>query len=434
MVRAGFGSAILLLVLVAGCGGSSSPHFSGTPAPGPTPAATKIKHVVIILQENRTVDNLFNGFPNADTVQSGMSNGKSVPLQPVPLNQGSDLDHSHTGWVTDWDGGKMDGFAHPASGYPNPGLAYGYVPKDETVPYWTLASAYTFGDHMFQPNSGPSFPSHLYLIAGQSGNADEDPTGTPWGCDAPKNVIVSTLGANGSDATGVYPCFDFTTIADILDSKHVSWRFYAAPEDSKDSGNGFEWSSFDAIKHVRKGSDWSRNVVSPDSRILTDVKNGNLAQVTWVVPDTSYSDHPGAGATKNGPDWVADIVNAVGASQYWDSTAIFITWDDFGGWYDHVAPPQVDAMGLGFRVPLIIVSPYSKHNYVSHTTHEFGSFLHYIESVFDLPGLGTRDGTSDDFADCFDYTQTPQPYKQVPTNFAPSYFIHLNPPAQPGSN
>jgi phospholipase C len=432
MARAGIGSAVLLFALMAGCGGSSSPN-SGTPAPGPTPAATKIKHVIVILQENRTVDNLFNGFPGADTVQSGMSDGKSVPLQPVRLDQGTDLDHSHSGWWQDWDQGKMDGFAHTASGYPNPGIAYGYVPRDQTGPYWTLAQAYTFGDHMFQPNSGPSFPSHLYLIAGQSGNADEDPTGLPWGCDAPKNATVSLLGSNGNDLPGVYPCFSFKTIADILDAKHVSWRFYSAPEDPKETGNGFEWSSFDAIQQIRNGPDWGKDVVTPNTRVLTDLKNGDLAQVTWVVPGNAYSDHPGAGATADGPDWVADVVNAVGGSQFWDSTAIFITWDDFGGWYDHVTPPQVDAMGLGFRVPLIIVSPYAKHDYVSHTTHEFGSMLHYIEEVFNLPGLGTRDATADDFSDCFDYTQTPQPYTQIPVKFTPSYFIHLNPPGQYGN-
>ena len=431
--RAAVGSAALVFAFLAGCGGSSSsPH--GTPPPGPTPESAKIQHVVIILQENRTVDNLFNGFPGADTVQSGMSDGKSVPLQPITLEEGSDLDHSHTGWWKDWNGGNMDGFAHAAPGYPNPSLAYSYVPNTETWPYWALAQAYTFGDHMFQPNTGPSFPSHQYLIAGQSANTVEDPSATPWGCDAPKTVTVSLIGPNGTDLPGVYPCFDYKTIADLLDAKHVSWRFYSPPEDANAASNGYEWSAFQAVKHIRNGSDWSKDMVSPSSKILTDVKNGDLAQVTWVVPGNGYSDHPGGGATAEGPDWVADVVNAIGASKFWDSTAIFVTWDDFGGWYDHIAPPQVDAMGLGFRVPLIVVSPYAKHGYVSKTQHEFGSFLRYIEGVFDLPGLGTRDGTSDDFSDCFDYTQTPQPYTQLPVSFTPSFFIHLDPPPQPGPN
>ena len=427
VLRAAFGSAICLCAFLAGCGGSSS-STSGTPPPGPTPESAKIQHVVIILQENRTVDNLFNGFPGAETVQSGMRNGQSVPLQPVTFEQGSGLDNSHAGWWKDWDQGAMDGFAHPATGYSEPSLAYGYVPKDETVPYWTLAQTYTFGDHMFQPNSGPSFPSHQYLVTGQSANADENPTGTPWGCDAPHSVTVALLGPNGTNLPGIYPCFSYKTIADTLDAKHISWRYYEPAENSGSPDNGFDFSAFEAVKQIRNGSDWSKDVISPATQILTDIKNGDLAQVTWIVPGFAFSDHAGTGATAEGPDWVADIVNAIGASQYWNSTAIFITWDDFGGWYDHVAPPQTDSMGFGFRVPLIVVSPYAKRNYVSKSTHSFGSFLRYIEDVFDLPGLGTRDTNSDDFSDCFDYAQTPQPYTQLPVTFTPSFFIHLNSP------
>lgn len=156
--------------------------------------------------------------------------------------------------------------------------------------------------------------------------------------------------------------------------------------------------------------------------MLTDIANGTMAQVTWIVPSEAMSDHAGAGLTGEGPDWVADIVNAIGASKFWDSTAIFISWDDWGGWYDHVVPPQVDAMGLGFRVPLIVVSPYAKHGYVSHQTHEFSGFLKYTEEVFGVGSLGQRDVAADDFADCFDYTQTPQPYVPIPVTFKPQYF------------
>ena len=431
MVRTAFGAALLGCAFLAGCGGSSPKSSANPQGNPPNPASEKIQHVVIILQENRTVDNLFNGFPGADTVQSGMNGSTSVPLQPVYLDQGSDLDHSHVGWWADWDGGKMDGFAHTAPGYPDQNLAYSYVPKSQTGAYWTLAQAYTFADHMFQPNTGPSFPAHEYMIAGQSADADEDPTGTPWGCDAPSTVTVSLIGPNGTDLPGVYPCFDYQTIADLLDHQHVSWRFYAPPNDPAAPFNGSIWSAFQAVKHIRKGSDWSKDVISPETKVLTDVQNGNLAGVTWVVPGGDFSDHPGAGSTAKGPDWVADIVNAIGASPFWNSTAIFVTWDDFGGWYDHVPPPQIDNMGLGFRVPLIVVSPYAKHGYVSKATHEFGSILHYIEEVYNLPSLGTRDMISDDLSDCFDYTQTPQPYTQVPVTFKPSHFIHLNPPADP---
>jgi phospholipase C len=414
---------LCLAILVAGCGSSSS---SSTP-PGPS---TKIRHVVVIMQENRTPDNLFNGFPGADTVTSGMSYGKSVTLQSVPFEQGTDVDHSHTGWWTDWDNGLMDGFTHPKVTYPIPNLPYAYVPQSETVPYWTLAKAYSFGDRMFQSNSGPSFVAHQYMIAGQSANTDENPNASPWGCDAPSTTRVALIGPNGTDLPGVYPCLDYQTIADILDAQGITWRYYAPTV----SASGGIWSAFQAIKHIRFGSDWTTNVISPNTQVLTDIQNGTLAQVTWIVPAASYSDHAGAGLTAEGPDWVASIVNEIGASQYWDSTVIFISWDDWGGWYDHVNPPQIDQMGLGFRVPLIVVSPYAKHGYVSHQAHEFSGFLRYTEEVFNLPGLGTRDVTADDFADCFDYTQAPQPYTQIPVTFTPAHFIAEAPSGPPDND
>jgi phospholipase C len=309
------------------------------------------------------------------------------------------------------------------------------VPPTETVPLWTLASAYTLGDRMFESNTGPSFVAHQYMIAGQSHNADENPNNAEntgiWGCDAPADSRVALLGPNGTDLEpGVFPCFDYQTIADLMDAHGVTWRYYAA----RPPQNGYIWSAFDAIRHIRYGSDWTDNVISPTTQVLTDIQNGTLAQVTWITPDWRFSDHAGTGATAEGPDWVTNIVNTIGASRFWDSTAIFIAWDDWGGWYDHVVPPQVDPMGLGFRVPLIVVSPWAKHGYISHHTHEFGSFLHLTEDVFDLPSLGTRDAVSDDLLDCFDFTQTPQPYVQVPVQYGPSYYIDSTPSNQPPDN
>ena len=143
--------------------------------------------------------------------------------------------------------------------------------------------------------------------------------------------------------------------------------------------------------------------------------------MTWIIPAFNNSDHPGA--PPYGPDWVASVVNAIGQSPFWNSTAIFITWDDWGGWYDHVPPPQIDIMGLGFRVPVIVVSPYAKRGYVSHVTHESSGFLRYTEKVFSLPLLDTRDSVADDFSDCFDYTQTPTPYIHVQANHTPAFFL-----------
>jgi phospholipase C len=416
-----FAVMLCLDLFLLGCG------FSGNAAvPGLPMQSQKIKHIVVIMQENRSFDNLFHGFPGADTVDSGISYGKPIALRPVRIEQGTDVDHTHIGWWKDWDNGKMDGFAHAK--YPIADLPYAYVPQEETEPYWTLARQYTLGDRMFQSNSGPSFPAHQYMIAGQSADADENPGLGDWGCDAPHAARVAIVGPNGTDLPGKFPCFDYPTLADLLDSGSITWNYYAA---GKSSPSSYILSAFQAIHHIRFGEDWNNHVVSPNTKVLTDIQNGKLAQVTWVVPQLSYSDHPGKSSTAEGPSWVANITNAIGASPFWDSTVIFVSWDDWGGWYDHVNPPQVDKMGLGFRVPVIVVSPYAREGYVSHQVHEFSGFLRYTEEVFGLPSLGTRDINTDDFADCFDYTQSPVPYTAVPVRFPPEHFFQEDPSGAP---
>jgi phospholipase C len=426
MIRTLLAAAFVCLAVV-GCSGGGQPSTGSGGGP-----STKIKHVVVIMQQSRSFDNLFNGFPGADTASSGSNRGTTVALQQVLLTSKIAVDHSHPGWWADWDNGQMDGFAHtPAANqglsYPEPTYPYAYVPQTETVPYWTLAESYTLADKMYQSNTGPAFPAHQYMIAGQSQDTDENPatpdgaTTSNWGCDAPASATVDLLGPAGTDLPGIYPCFTYQTIADVLDAKGITWRYYAPAAGAP----GYTWSAFDAIKDIRKGPDWTNNVISPNTQVLTDIANGTLAQVTWIVPATAYSDLATANETGQGPNWVGNIVNEIGASQFWDSTAILISWDDWGGWYDHINPPQVDNMGLGFRVPLIVVSPYAKLGYVSHQQHEFGSFLHFTEEVFNLPSLGTRDATADDLADCFDFGQTPQIYLPVPVTQGPSYFLNL---------
>ena len=293
------------------------------------------------------------------------------------------------------------------------------MPQSETVPYFTLATNFTLGDRMFQSNSGPSYPAHQYMIAGQSGNADGNPNETPWGCDSAPTNRVDIIGPNGTSLPGPYPCFDYQTLADEMDTKGVTWKYYAPAI----GANGSIWSAFQTIRHIRFGPDWSTNVISPSTQVLTDIQAGNLAQVTWIVASASYSDHAGGGVTSQGPDWVASITNTIGASQFWNDTVIFVAWDDWGGSYDHVDPPVVDAMGLGFRVPLIVISPYARKGYISHQVHEFSGFLKYTEETFNLPSLGQRDVNADDFADCFDDTQTVKPYVPVPVTFTASYSI-----------
>jgi phospholipase C len=159
---------------------------------------------------------------------------------------------------------------------------------------------------------------------------------------------------------------------------------------------------------------------------------GQLAQVSWVMPDGADSDPTGNKGT--GPAWVASIVNAIGNSPYWSNTAIIITWDDWGGWYDHVAPPIYNSYEYGFRVPLIIVSPYSKQGYVSHVQHDFGSIVKFIDEVFDLPALGYADARADDFSDCFDLTQTPITFQTIPANLNKDFFLNTKRPVTPPDN
>jgi phospholipase C len=191
------------------------------------------------------------------------------------------------------------------------------------------------------------------------------------------------------------------TLANELDAAGLSWRYYAPAEKSNFGAN---WSAFDAIQSVRYGSEWSTNVIAPETTVLTDIANGNLANVTWVIPAAKNSDHDGIDGL-NGPNWVASVVNAVGQSQFWDSTAVFVIWDDWGGWFDHVAPPQLDYQGLGFRVPLMAISPYAKANYVSHVQFESASILAFAEEVFGLPPMAPADTRATPLDDMFDFSQ-----------------------------
>lgn len=419
--------AVLAGFALSACSGpipQPVPVTASGQATGLIPANGPIRHVVIIIQENRTPDNLFNGFPGADTVRAAkLHNGKTMQLAQRSLGALNDPCHEHDCWVKDYDGGKMDGFDVAS----DPGASMTYVRQSDVQPYWTLAQQYAFADRMFASNTGPSFPAHLYLIAGQAGSVDSLPSNHNhppddglWGCGASAGAFVKTLQPNDRPGPNVFPCFDFPTLADDLADHGHTWRFYA-PAFGK---SGYRWSGLSAIKHVIDDPVKWGNVISPETTVLTDAAAGNLPDVTWITPRLVNSDH-GSGRTHDGggPDWVASIVNAIAGGPDWNSTAIFVTWDEWGGYYDHVAPPQVDYMGLGFRVPLIVISPYAKRGYVSHVTHEFGSILRFTEETFGIPTLGTRDMLSDDLGDMFDFSQAPQSYKAVQTRLRMQDFL-----------
>jgi phospholipase C len=439
-------AGVIAAMLTAGCASrifSGSQQFSSATIRAPDAAATQpplekyIKHVVIIVQENRSFDNLFAGFPGADTALSGpMHTGARVRLHGTTL-QGLDIYHNWVNAMTSWNSGKMNGFdldsltnGKPAGTYP-----YAYVNRDLVAPYWTMASQYVLADHMFPTMFGPSFTAHLDLIAGTTdlspSEAEADgPNAQPWGCDAPPGTDTSIIGPRRVEfgGAGPFPCFtQFRTLADTLDAAHVTWKYYAPPVIAGSTGE--IWSEFDAIRSVRYGADWSRSVVSPETKVLTDASRGTVPDVAWVIPDANDSDHVSQGpGPADGPSWVTSVVNAIGTGPNWKHTAIVIVWDDWGGWYDSVSPPQLDFRGLGIRVGCIIVSPYAKAHYVSHTTYEFGSILKLVEQVFGLPPLGTRaDGYTDTRAhsmlDSFDFRQPPRAFKHIPAPLQGSYFL-----------
>ena len=199
------------------------------------------------------------------------------------------------------------------------------------------------------------------------------------------------------------PVSTITTLGDELDKAHLKWRFYTSKYFHGTSGL---WSGYQAVKHVIDGPDW-KNVITPQSRFLKDVKAGTLGAFTWITPSCPDSDHPSCGGGF-GPSWVASVVNAVGESKFWDSTAIFVQWDDWGGFYDPVPPPFEDYDGNGFRVPLVVISPYAKQNYVSHVHYETASVLRYAEDLFGLAQLSVADARAKSPAkDCFDFNQKP---------------------------
>jgi phospholipase C len=416
-----------------GCGGGGGKTVVSPSSGG----GGEIGHVVVIVQENRTPDNLFHGLPNADIADSGMNSaGENITLTPIPLSVPFDLDHGHNAFVKMYDGGKMDGADKLAAGCtskpaecPPPNTPFNYVNPAEVQPYFDMAEQYTFADRMFQTNQGPSFPAHQFVIAGTSApTATSDlfaaeNVGFPAnagstmeaGCAGPTGETVAMIDPMGTESTTQFPCFEHQTLVDLLDSHGITWRYYAP-------STGSIWTAPNAIHHLRWSSDW-QNVIIPQSKVLTDIANGQLAQVTWVIPDGRASDHPRQNEG-TGPSWVASIVNEIGNSAYWADTAILITWDDWGGWYDHVSPPILNSYEYGFRVPLIVVSPYAKKGYVSHAMHDFGSLLRFTEETFHLPSLGYADSRADDLSDCFDFNQTPTTFQSFAAKYDASYFLH----------
>ncbi len=449
-------AAFAAAAILAGCGGTGSPfpRFPAAAAFARTSSSSPIRHVVVVVQENRTFNNFFATFPGADGTTTGKIvalnttkckvAGGTIALAKIPLVTPHDLNHKYTGYRTARDGGKMDAFDKVTTygGNPECTLPYVYTDPSQIQPYWTMAQQYTLAEHMFTTHGSSSFVAHQDLIRGSTQIDGSDslidfPTGEPWGCDARSSTKTSliTSGLKYLANQGPFPCSNafpgsgagYTTLRDLLDAKSVSWKYYVPPFDTN---FGKLMTAFDVIAPVRYGSEWNTNVITPQTKVLDDIAAGALPAVSWVIPDEPDSDHPGE-KVDDGPSWVAGIVNAIGGSSYWDSTAIIVVWDDWGGLYDNLDPPQLDYGGLGFRVPAIVISPYAKAGYISKTQYEFGSILRYIEDNFGLGSLGTSDKRANSLIDCFNYSQQPITFVPIPSKHAKAYFLHRKPSLLP---
>ncbi|MFY9720829.1 MAG: alkaline phosphatase family protein [Candidatus Cybelea sp.] len=434
---------------IAGCNSTNSTLV-------PPPTAQPIQHVIIMMQENRSFNNVFAGFPHAKTAMSGACEpGHSMgmkwcqtgtaALTPVTLETtdrlglGTDIDHSHHGFeiecnanasnVCQNNGFSKIEFGEGGGGAPAMLYPYAYIKRSETKAYWDFAKRYSLADEMFFTETASSFISHQMILSGtvrinSRESLTDQPDGFPWGCDASPGTHTPVLFKDGRESQyGPFPCFtEYGTIADLLDPAKVSWTYYVDTYAQDFSGG--VWNGYDAIAKVRCktwsppyacngfGADWA-HMSSPNTSFFKDVKNGTLPAVSWVIPTLEDSDHPASGCN-HGPHWVTSVINAVGQSKYWKSTAIVLVWDDWGGWYDPEPPAQINYTSLGFRVGMVVVSPWARPNTVVHTQYDFGSILKFVEQSFGLGSLHTTDASANSMLDMFDFTQKPAAYVPEP--------------------
>jgi len=367
---------------------------------------TAISHIVIIVKENRTFDNLFGTYPGADgATRAVLSTGHIMPLKHGPDYLPRDLDHSWSGAVDAIDHGRMDRFDVGRDCNMNGDFLCLSQYQQQDIPnYFAYATHFVLADRMFASTKAPSFPNHLYTVAADAGNAVSNPKmkGTNWGCDYLPGTQFAAVDARGV-LTYQAPCLDLQTLADSLESAGISWKYYAPPE----GADGYVWSTLDAIDHIRNGPLWGERVV-PDTQFVTDAVGGQLPSVSWLTTNSVQSEHPPSSLCE-GENWTVDQLNAVMQGPDWNSTVVFVVWDDFGGFYDHVPPPSIDQYGFGMRVPLLIISPYALAGHVSHTNYEFSSLLKFVETRYNLSPLSPRDSSASNMLDSFDFNQSPLP-------------------------
>ncbi len=421
-------------------------------------ASDVIQHIVVVVQENRTVDDLFQTYntryPGAglDTAAYGLrSDNTKQKLLPKSLTAPYDLSHAHGsankgGFVGEYADGKLNGFDLEqnscGANCPNGTAAYGYVPMAEVLPDLELAHAYAIADHVLQPNEGPSFPGHQYLIAGQSGGFGgryaeaENPKPNTGGCNVPAATIATidvTTPYPGQAGPSIFPCETYqspSTVLEALDAKFINtpnWAYYTPSLTSI-------WSAPVGVSTIYNKKAELAKVMTPETGIFSAISSGSLRKLSYVIPCFTNSDHGGS-KSATGPLWVASIANAIGASPYWKNTAIVVVWDDWGGWYDHYLPPSaklprtvpagnrtyLDPYEYGFRVPLLVISPYVKRaGFIDHTPRDATAILNFVQSVFGEQPVRGLNGLTDDLSSMFDFSHAPLPYTHIATgNYNP---------------
>jgi phospholipase C len=369
-----------------------------------------IKRVIYLMMENRSFDNIFGKYPGADGATEGLLAGKEVPLIRSPEWLPGDLPHDRAAHLNCLNGGKLDAFD---GGIYGPVYAYSQYEPDQVRNYYAWAHDYVLCDNFFASVGGPSYPNHFFFVAGQSGGAMDNPENIEttvvegkkfksWGCDAVgDDVFVFVLDDKGN-LTKHDSCFDIPTVPQQLSQIGVDWAYYAAVPGQA----GYFWNALNGIGPIFHADAFHEHT-RPVGQLIADIEANRLPAVTWVTPRFELSDHPPFSSCF-AQNWVTDIVNAVMRSEAWMHTAIFLAWDEWGGFYDHVLPPEVDGLGLGIRVPALVISPYARRGLIDHEVGEFSTPLKFIEDNWGLPHLTSRIERTHNFEHVFDFGRTPR--------------------------
>lgn len=389
-------------------------------APGPTSYQTKtpIQHLVVLLQENHTFDNYFGTYPGADGLPANTSmpidpkNPSAGSIQPWHIGNGTitDLSHSSTTFKGQYDNGKMDGFVSYLDSINQTGqLSMGYYDCSDIPYYCNLAGNFVLFDHLFSSAADGSSANHMYWVA-----------------------AISPVPGRGQQLNTILA--NVPTIFDRLQAAGVSWKFYVENYDptvtyrnqvaAGNRGSQVIWVPLLNIDRFIDDPKLASHIVDL-SQYYTDLKNGTLPAVSYIVP-SGQSEHPPQKPI-TGERTVKTLIQELMRSSSWDSSAFMLMYDDWGGWYDHVAPPQVDNFGYGLRVPGLLVSPYARKGYIDHTQLDFTSVLKFIEVNWNVPPLESRDTAASNFLEAFDFSQAPRAAIFLPSSRAVTLAVKKDP-------